>query len=400
MNATTSAIVKRPRVVVVGPGPAQAGGVATFVDILLSSPYMQERYELIHLDTTRGARGAGVASQLALINIAYFLRQAIEFVRIVVRYRPHLMHVPMTSYWAYWKDAAFTLMARALGMKVVAHLHGGMFDRYYRQSSPLVQRLIGWTMYRADVVIALSSWWRRFLLEEIRPDIDVQVVPNTVDSMFAEGIDKPSESAGRDANLVLFVGGLGHRKGVFDILKAVPLVLERRPDVRFIFAGTEERQGEQTQIDRACAEANLDGVVQFLGQITGRAKLDLFLKASVFILPSYGENLPYALLEAMSVGLPVVTTPVGAIPELVEDGHNGFLIRPGDYQALADRIVRLLEDAALRATMSQANRERIQAGYMPDVAMSRFDKIYSRLLDVHLERGQWMKGPPGRCKLS
>jgi glycosyltransferase involved in cell wall biosynthesis len=89
-----------------------------------------------------------------------------------------------------------------------------------------------------------------------------------------------------------------------------------------------------------------------------------------------------AVLEAMAAGLPIITTPVGALPGLIEDGVNGFLIQPGDYRALADRIVRLLEDPSLRATMAQANRERIRRSYMPHVAMSRFDEIYSRLLDV------------------
>jgi glycosyltransferase involved in cell wall biosynthesis len=175
---------------------------------------------------------------------------------------------------------------------------------------------------------------------------------------------------------------LGRRKGVFDILKAVPLVQKHCSDVKFYLAGQEDRLGEQSRIDRACAETKLNGAVQFLGLVSGQAKLDLFLRASVFVLPSYGENLPYALLEAMGAGLPVVATPVGAIPELVEDGRNGFLIPPGDYQALAARIVRLLEDASLRAAMSRANVERIRASYLPEVAATQFDAIYSRLLGI------------------
>lgn len=381
MNQASGSARVRPKVLVVGPRPTQVGGLATFIDILLSSPYMRERYELIQLDITRGARGAGVANRFTLINIAYFVRQVIQFGRIVIRDRPLLMHVPVNSFWAFWKDAAFILMARVVGMKVVAHLHGGLFARYYRDSPPLIQRLIGRVMCVADVVIALSQSWKRFLLEEVRSDINIEVIPNTVDFMFARVLDDGSYGRDRSANQVLFVGRLGHPKGVFDILKAVPLVVERRPDVRFLFAGTEERKGVRAQIVQVCAQTKLNDAVQFLGQVAGQAKLDLFLKASVFILPSYGENLPFVLLEAMGAGLPVVTTPVGGIPELVEDGRNGFLIQPGDYQALAHRIVRLLEDTPLRAEMAKANRERIRSSYMPEVAMSRFDQVYNRLLN-------------------
>lgn len=385
VSSTAATHLERPRVVVFGPSSTQVGGVATFMDILFSSQYIQERYRLIHLDTTRGPRGAGLEARFTITNIGYFVNQAIRFMLIAIRYRPKLMHVPVTSYWAFWKTAAFILMARVLSIKVVAHLHGGLFDCYYRESLPLIQRLIGWFIQRADVGIALSNWWKRFLLEEMGSNINIEVIPNTVDFAIARMIDNATNCAHKTTDMVLFVGSLGHRKGVFDILRAVPLVVEGRSDACFVFAGTEEKRGEQSQIDRVCEVANLTDAVRFLGQVTGQAKLDLFTKASIFVLPSHGENMPYVLLEAMGAGLPVITTPVGAIPELVEEGLNGFLIQPGDYHALADRIVRLLDDAPLRAAMSQANRDRIRDAYMPDVAMSRIAEVYSRLLDSSQE---------------
>jgi glycosyltransferase involved in cell wall biosynthesis len=373
-------VSQRPRLLIVGPGPTQVGGLATFLGILFSSDRLNESYELIHLDTTRGARGAGVASRFTWINIVYFARQTLQLANLTRRYQPRLMHLPLTSYWAFWKDAAFILIARLLGMKVVAHLHGGIFDRYFRQSPRPVQRLIGWVMCRADVVIALSQWWRRFLLDEVCPDIRVEVVPNTVDKLFAGAASEPGFGAARCEELVLFVGGIGHRKGVFDILKAVPLVRKERPNCIFVFAGQEESRGAQAEVDTACAAAQLDGAVRFVGQVTGQAKLEFFRRAALFVLPSHGENLPYVVLEAMGAGLPVVVTPVGAVPEVVQDGRNGFLIAPGDYEALANRIVRLLDDAELRAGMSRANIERIRADYLPDVAMRRLGEIYAQLL--------------------
>lgn len=372
----------RPRILVVGPRPSQIGGLATFTEILLSSPCIQRKYKLLHLDTTRGVRGAGVASRLALINFVYFLQQATRFVWIVIRQRPHLMHVPMTSFWAYWKDAAFILLAKALGMKVVAHLHGGLFDRYFRESPVFVQRLIGKVMRLADVIIALSEKWRQFILAEVNPDTKIAVVPNTVDFMFARTLDDARFEQDRTRNIVLFVGNLGRLKGVFDIIKAVPLVIEFLPDACFLFAGPEEAAGQKAEISRVCDDAGLHGVVQLLGRVTGEAKLDLFLKSSVFILPSYAENLPYSLLEAMGAGLPVVTTPVGAIPELIEDGCNGFLIQPGDYQALASRIVDLLQNKRLRADMAKINRDLIRASYIPEIALTRFSEIYDCLLGI------------------
>jgi glycosyltransferase involved in cell wall biosynthesis len=371
---------RKPRVLVVGPGAAQVGGLATFVSILLSSEILQEKYELIHFDTTRGAHGKGVASQFHPINILYFLKQSAALVWIGLTRHPAILHVPITSYWAFWKDAAFILMARMLGMKVVAHLHGGLFKRYFDENPPLAKKLIGWMMRRANVVIALSDGWKKFLLTEIRPDLNVQVVPNTVDASFAHMLSDNHNRPVHPDNSILFMGSLGTHKGVFDILKAVPLVLKQQPDAHFIFAGTEAQPGVQAQIDQICQKNGFNESVQFLGQVVGPDKLALFMQSSIFLLPSYGENLPYVLLEAMGAGLPVVTCPVGAIPELVEDGTNGFLIEPGDYQALADRILRLLQDRQLRDAMSETNIRAIRQTYLPEIAARRFDQIYAGLL--------------------
>lgn len=371
---------RKPRVVVVGPGPSQIGGLATFVAILLGSESLKQKYELIHFDITRGKRGEGVASRFAGINLLYFIRQSAALFWLGITKRPQILHVPLTSFWAFWKDSFFILLARALGMKVVAHLHGGVFDRYFRESRPWVRRLIGWCMSKASVIIALSGQWKKFLLEEVRADLRVEVVPNSVDRDFARAALEDTQPLPTFGKTVLFVGGLGGRKGVYDILKAIPRVAERFPKVRFLFAGQEEARGEWERIQNIWSQDHLEQHAQFLGCVTGLDKLDLFLRADVFVLPSYGENLPYSLLEAMAAGLPVVTTPVGAIPEIVEESRNGFLIQPGDVQLLAERIMQLLGDPRLRILMSHANREKIRRDYLPETAIARFDSIYKNLL--------------------
>ena len=376
MKASTN----KPKILIVGPGPSQVGGLATFVEILLNSETLNKNYELIHFDITRGKRGDGIASRFAIINLFYLARQSLALIWVGLTKRPRIMHVPFTSFWAFWKDTFFILLARAFGIKVVAHLHGGVFDRYFRESHPWVRRLIGWSMSRADVVITLSEQWKKFLLEEVRPDLRVDVIPNSVDSAFAHASLEDTQPLRSDRKTVLFVGGLGHRKGVYDILKAIPRVAEKHPTVRFLFAGQEEARGEWERIEKVWSENHLEEHAQFLGCVTGLAKLDLFLRADIFLLPSYGENLPYSLLEAMAAGLPVVATPVGAIPEIVEEGRNGFLIPPGDVQSLAERIMQLLGDPRLRILMSHANREKIRHGYMPESSMTHFDTVYKKLL--------------------
>ncbi|MGD0613726.1 MAG: glycosyltransferase family 4 protein [Anaerolineales bacterium] len=376
------AATSRPRVLVVGPGPAQVGGVTTFIRILMSSRLVAEKYELIRLDTTRVAEDVASAGRFSLRNLSYLLSQICRLVLVAVRQRPVVMHIAVTSGWSFWKGGVFLLIGRAFRIRSVAHLHGGSMREYYRKRPRPVRCLIGWVLRRADVVIALSGQWQRFLIDEVRSDLRVVVMPNTVDTLFAAAAEQDDYASRQSGKVVLFVGHLGQAKGVFDILRAVPLVLASREDAVFLFAGGAHEARILEEMQRYSAEASLGNAVQFLGEVTGQAKLDLFRRATLFILPSYVEGLPYSLLEAMAVGLPVITTTVGAIPEIIEEGHHGFLIQPGDYAALARRIILLLGDESLGQRMGLANRRLIRDHYLPDAAMTQLVAIYDRLQGI------------------
>jgi glycosyltransferase involved in cell wall biosynthesis len=353
--------------------------VTTFISILMSSRLVAQKYDLIRLDTTRAAEDVSSAGRFSLRNLSYLLSQILQLVWITIRKHPVVMHLAVTSGWSFWKGSVFLLIGRSFRMRSVAHLHGGSFRDYYRKHPRPVRQLMGWVLRRADVVIALSGQWQRFLLDEVRSDLCVVVLPNTVDTPFAAATELDDYPSRQSGNVVLFVGRLGRTKGVFDILGAIPLVLASRKPVVFLFAGGATEAGILEEMQRYSKEADLGNSVQFLGEVTGQAKLDLFRRATLFVLPSYGEGLPYALLEAMAVGLPVITTPVGAIPEIIEDGHHGFLIQPGDYIALAKSIIQLLEDQALAQRMGLANRLLIRNKYLPDVAMTQLVAIYDQL---------------------
>jgi glycosyltransferase involved in cell wall biosynthesis len=370
----------KPSILIIGPSAESGGGVATFVNILLSSPILAKQFTLNHLDTSRTQSDVGLENRLSLINLTYLVRQAFQLIQMGIRLQPRVVHIQATSGLSFWKTTIFILIGKLLGMKTIAHLHGGRFQQFYRESSPLLRGAIRRNLRRADVVIALSDNWKNSLLEEVEHHLRVEVVNNSVDTLFAQALQNGRATLPRTANTILFMGNLGRHKGVYDILQAVPLVLDKHPDVRFVFAGEEDKKGERVKIEQRYHEMGLEKNVHFLGLVTGQTKLELFRQAMLFVLPSYIENLPYALLEAMAMGLPLVTTPVGAIPEIVENGRNGFLIQPGDYVALADRIVKLLDNPELREKMSKENTKIIQNRFLPDAAMRKITDIYRKLI--------------------
>jgi glycosyltransferase involved in cell wall biosynthesis len=129
--------------------------------------------------------------------------------------------------------------------------------------------------------------------------------------------------------------------------------------VYFVIAGPEHHPGIAARMEEICEREGFDAYVQIPGPVTGREKLDLFLSSSVFVLPSYVENFPYTVLEAMAAGLPVVAFAADGVAETVVHGETGFLAEVGDVAALAGFAARLVEDAALRAEMGQRGRERV-----------------------------------------
>lgn len=349
-----------------------------FVDILLTSR-LDTGFELIHLDTTRTEAGRGKGATLAPINIVYFIRQLMQLVWIVLTRRPRIMHQPLTTGLAFWKWDAFMCMARLFGVPVVAHLHGGAFATFYEASGAGRRQAIARALERANIVIALSEGGGRFLRESVSPRIEVAVVPNTIEPGFAHWADRLERTTTRKGITVLFVGRLGSVKGVVDALRAVPTIRARFPETRFIFAGDAVTEADRREIEGARAEIGPKGI-EFPGAVSGQRKHELFAQADIFILPSYVENQPISVLEAMAAGLPLVVCPVGSMPEFLVEGRNALFVRPGHPEELAASIVELAARPDLRHAMGEENRAKFREEFAPETMIGNIERVYRTLL--------------------
>lgn len=369
----------RPTVLVIGPGPMQVGGVATFIQFLVHSEYLNRRFAIVHMETTRKRSDIAKAGRFSFRNVLYLLDQVLQLFNTLRKTRPQIVHVSVTGGWSFWKVALFMLLGRAFRAKVIAHVHGGAFDLFFERSHPFIKWMIAKGLGWADMVVALSTWWKDFFLQQVAPSLNIAVIHNCPQEAFAYCGDAPPRSAGK-GNTILFVGSIGKRKGVFDILTAVPVVVSGFASARFVFLGEEEFSGEKQQTIRICRERKLEKYVSFPGRVIGGEKYQHYQQADIFILPSHAENLPFSILEAMSMGLPIVTTPVGGIPEIVEDGVNGYLIPPGNDAMLAEKILLLLESPRLREQMSIANWRKIQEHFQPEAIARQWETLYCQVL--------------------
>jgi glycosyltransferase involved in cell wall biosynthesis len=174
---------------------------------------------------------------------------------------------------------------------------------------------------------------------------------------------------------VAFVGRCEASKGLFDLLEAANLLRAAIPQVRLECAG----DGDLAKVARYALALNLGTRVSLPGWVDRSTTRELMRRASVFVLPSYAEGLPVSLLEAMAAGCPVVATRVGGIPDVITDGVDGVLVPPGDPEALAQAIGRILRDPAYARALGNAARETVANRYAAARSLERLEQLYAGL---------------------
>ncbi len=287
-----------------------------------------------------------------LVKAAAALLGTIHFVATALFWRPHVVHVHMSSRASYHRKAVIVRLALSFGLGVILHVHGSEFHVFFDESDATLRSAITRTLESADIVIALSQEWHG-RLARIAPRARIRVLTNPVVVADFERAVRERGDVPEGGGSILFLGMFGKRKGTYDLVDAAETVVAERPNVIFELGGDHEVAEILERIEAKGLSANFN----FMGWVRGRDKIDAFARANLLTLPSYHEGVPISVLEALAAGLPIVTTPVGGIPEVIEDGVNALLVTPGDVEALAAALLKLLSDGELRRRMSAANLE-------------------------------------------
>jgi len=233
----------------------------------------------------------------------------------------------------------------------------------------------------ADRVIALSQHGRGVLLRLGLPDKRICIAPNAIDQNWLEGI-VPAPKLGQPQ--ILYLGQLKYRKG-FDLLaRAMPLIVKKFPQARFVFAG--HSPVHQAELLRLVKESGLKGNVVLPGNLSEQDKAAYFLASDLYVLPTRYEGFGIPLLEAMSAGCPVVSSAIPVIDEIIKDGENGLLAPPENPTELAQVILRVLEDQNLQHHLIEGGRKAVAAYYTP-LLIDQLERLYREVLTEKQARG-------------
>jgi glycosyltransferase involved in cell wall biosynthesis len=372
----------RPRVLLLGTVRPPSSGIATMINDMLSSSLAQQADLILFDSSKRTARDRSFLQGL-MSQIRVFL----EYIRIIVRTRPDVVHIHSGGSPDIFRKAFDVFAARMLGRKVVLHNHGGDFKLLVESLGPLRRAFVRFTLERCNRVIVLSQWWLGFYSKLIDSST-IRVLHNAIKGDPYQHL--PSREEARrllglpsDRCVFMMIGVMGRNKGTYDIVEAAPAIIKAASQTLLLMVGPDENtaSGATAELERLCVEHKVEGVVEFRGEVDARQKLLYYAASDCLLLPSHVENAPMTIIEAMAAGLPVVSTRIAAIPEMVDHDETGILIEPGRPDQIAEAVVRLVNDRDISRKMGHAGRERFLAMFdMERVFVPEIMAIYQDVM--------------------
>ena len=309
------------------------------------------------------------------LKAMYFMRQIIKLIGFLATHREiQVVHIHSSKQGSFYRKLIIACIVKLIfRRKTINHIHSGNFSRFYDNSNVISKKLIRFFLRLNDVTFTVSDSWKTYFetffhLKNVHK-INNIVIPHQQDSSLC---------AGTKNGLVyfLFLGMIHPDKGIFDLLQVLK---EHRTElfnrIKLFIGGN----GQTGQLEKMIEADDLGGMVEFKGWVTGIEKDNLLQFSDVFVLPSYYEGSPVAVLEAMSYGTPIISTTVGGIPEIVQTGFNGWLHRPGDQGALLKAILYYINDPESIKRHGARSMQMIE-DYYPRSVEPQLSSVYSSLL--------------------
>lgn len=353
-NAVTDEVV-----VMVGPSLKSRGGIASVVGTY-DSAGLFKKWPILYLNShVEGSKGKKLLAAFKALT---------TFAGLLVLRRVKVLHIHVARETSFWRKSLFILLAYAAKCPVLVHMHSGGFPEFYwKKCSTVQKRIVRFILDHADRIIVLSSqWWT--LLDGVTKNTRITKIPNFI----VEGQNEPAPRE-RENDSVLFLGQLNAEKGFFDLLEAAAIVSQRIPGLKLRCGGCGDINAVMSRVNKL----GIEGHVELLGWVEDEERLKLLNSTATFVLPSYVEGLPMAVIEAMSRGVPVIASNVGGIPDVIEDGNDGRLVRPGDVKGIADALIDLLENPAKRTRLGNAGKEKVNRQFTTAKVLPGLEKIYT-----------------------
>jgi len=358
------------KVLYLSPMPPPMGGIAKWTETLfkhgLPAPFKIDLVDT-SLPPKRKIFSPTKIDQSEIKRTAGFF---FHLIKALIFFRPQIIHLCCSlSPYGIIRDYICARLSKILGIKVVTHYRGNVVDFSRTALRGLSYKILVRLIKISDVNLSLNLPSFRFI-DDILADgqrKDRYLLPNFIDdAVFDE------KETGEDKNKkhlrAVYVGGITYQKGAHDIVKIAP----EFKDIEFVLIGT-VLDDFRPLID------NLPDNVRILAPMNSNEVLKELKKSDFFIFLSHSEGFPNAVLEAMAMGLPIVATNVGAIPEMVDDGKGGYIRPPKNIDKIKEAIIKLKSHQNLES-LGRYNFNKAKINYSYSIVINKLCRIYKEIL--------------------
>jgi len=348
---------KKNIVLVVAPSKLTKGGITSVVKAYEQS-FVWNKWNCKWIEST--------IDKSTIYKILYFL---IGIVKYLFNLRKaSIIHIHLSESTSAIRKSFFFYIAFFFKKKIILHFHAfspnstiqGKYKTLYRD-----------LFTKSNTVIVLSQYWKDEIVNCFGENsVHIEILFNPCNKIYEQRINDENK-----IKYILYAGALNSRKGYADLIKAFSIVLKKHSDWKLVLAGNGEIENGLS----IAKNLNISDKTTFTGWITGEEKDTLFRDANIFCLPSYNEGFPMAVLDAISYGLPVITTPVGGILDVFTDSVDVSIFEPGDVETLAKKIIELIEDTEIRNKYIKASINHANTTFNIAAIVKKLDLIYLEL---------------------
>jgi glycosyltransferase involved in cell wall biosynthesis len=349
------------------PNPKLSGGPPTHLPLL--SRELEKYVTVINYSYGRKEEYEAIFTKIFgrlmdLVNVFF----------IIIRLKPDIIHLNSAAdKMAFIRDYLLIKLSRLFKVPVFIKFHGSFDSVYYENLSSLYKHLRRYILEKSSGIGVLSEYEKDFYIKSF-PKLkeNIFVVKNIIKDDFYNLVKKFSEKPE-----ILFVSRCIKQKGIFDLLKAVPEVLNKYPDTKFIFIGSGK---DENEFDDKCKSIGLYRNVIRYDQIDNTETIKFYESAWALAFPTHmPEGMPMVIAESMSAGLPVITSETRFSKSYLKEYESCLYIDPNSTESIVEKIILIIEDKGIKSRLSENSREIAKLFKAEIVAKEYFD-IYKNLL--------------------
>lgn len=331
----------------VGPDKSERGGISTVIQNTISA---ERNFEVVELPNWKSTN-----------RWAPFFKNMIQIRSIIRKEKIDVVHFHVAQKGSFFRKAFLALIVNRLS-KTIFHMHASEFDKFYDNSSRIVRRFISYVLNRVDKVVAVSPEWQNYYK---------QFAPNQTAAVY-NAVPAGIPITRKKTKNILTLGKIGKRKGSYDLLEVAKRIEKIDSEITFSICG----DGEINKFKEISKQLGNLYVYEWLNE---QQKVEMFENTALHFLPSYKEGLPMAILETMSYGISNLSTNIGGIPSVIQDGSNGFICEPGDIEDMTEKIVNFFSNESHKELEENAKRT-INQNFSMISYIKSWEKIYVSIM--------------------